>query len=153
MQNIDGLATKLESLVDRLHDDSANYVAELDIYPVLDYANKSPIDILNKALEGEIIIEKVAVSNQQELIAEISSMLSYKGLGCSHPNRAYVGSSEHCEHLAELSNELQRLTKDASSIKEFWLKKGYPFYPVFWDLGFIITIGSNAYVIAGLISD
>ncbi|MEP4100394.1 hypothetical protein, partial [Paraglaciecola sp.] len=89
MQNIDILVTKLESVVDRLHDDSVNYVAELEIYPVLDYAEKSPIDILNKALEGEVIIEKVAISNQQELIAGISAMLSYEGLGSSHPNRAY----------------------------------------------------------------
>ncbi|WP_289028236.1 hypothetical protein [uncultured Paraglaciecola sp.] len=153
MQNIDVLVTKLENLVDRLHDDSANYVAELEIYPVCDYAEKSPIDILNKALEGEVIIEKVAISNQQELIAGISAMLSYEGLGSSHPNRAYVGSAEHGEHLAELSSELKRLTSHASSIKEFWLKKGYPFYAVFWDLGFIITINSDAYVIAGMISD
>ncbi|MEO9944407.1 MAG: hypothetical protein ABJH28_07170 [Paraglaciecola sp.] len=153
MQNIDILVTKLESVVDRLHDDSVNYVAELEIYPVLDYAEKSPIDILNKALEGEVIIEKVAISNQQELIAGISAMLSYEGLGSSHPNRAYVGSDEHGEHLVELGSELKSLTSHASSIKEFWLKKGYPFYPVFWDLGFIITIGNDAYVIAGLISD
>ncbi|MEP1382882.1 MAG: hypothetical protein ABJK64_03725 [Paraglaciecola sp.] len=153
MQNKDILATKLERVVDRLHDDSVNYVAELEIYPVLDYAEKSTIDILNKALEGEVIIEKVAISNQQELIAGISAMLSYEGLGSSHPNRAYVGSDEHGEHLVELGSELKSLTSHASSIKEFWLKKGYPFYPVFWDLGFIITIGNDAYVIAGLISD
>ncbi|WP_133471686.1 hypothetical protein [Paraglaciecola marina] len=153
MQNIDVLVTKLESLVDRLHEDSANYVAELEIYPVCDYAEKSPIEILHKALEGQVILEKIAISNQQKLIAEISAMLSYEGLGSSHPNRAYVGSAEHGEHLAELSNELIRLTSHASSIKEVWLKEGYPFYPVFWDLGFIITINSDAYVIAGMISD
>lgn len=153
MKEIEFLINKLKSVLERINDDSLNYVAEIQIYPVVGYAKKPAIEVIKRALIGDIVIGNTFQSNVRDVLSEFKSALSYAGDDGSYSNRSYVGTNEHSNHLADITKKLKYILSKASNITGFSLKEGHPFYPVFWDFAFILEIGSDAYVVIGSSSD
>jgi len=56
-------------------------------------------------------------------------------------------------HLTDLERKLKPLLSKAGKITRFTLKKGHPFYPVFWDFAFNIEVENESYIIIGASSD
>lgn len=144
---------QLEDVVDLIHGETLNYVAEVVLYPGVIIGSKS-IDAIVKAILGpEAVIRNTSPANAQEVQEELNYALSYAGYESSHPCKEYVGSEAQKKHLLELSNKLELFLSCASKITAFNLLSGHPFYPVFWDFAFIIEVADKAYIFIGSSSD
>lgn len=144
---------QLEDIVDLIHGETLNYVADVVLYPPVSIVSKSIDEIVKAVLGPEAVIRNTSPSNAQDVQEELKYALSYAGYESSHPCKEYVGSEAQKQHLVELSNKLELFLSRAAKITSFNLSSGHPFYPVFWDFAFIIEVADKAYIFIGSSSD
>ena len=153
MNNIDTLNLKLENILEKINDDSMNYVANIQFFEAEGSAGEKAENIIKKALGSSALLGRTSTATEKEVIDELKQGLEYAGSEGAYPNKKYVGSEKHKNEVKAILKEVRNFTSTSSQIIGFWLKEGHPFYPVFWDFAFIIEQGKNAYVFIGSSSD
>jgi hypothetical protein len=151
VEKINSLLAKMWS---ELNDNSSNYTATIEIFSAVGMAGESIEKIVSKALDKAIILGRTHSISPNEILNEIASSLEYnKGGTATHPNLKFIASNKFLLLKQEILNHLQTLLSSSEQTIQFWLKEGYPFYPVFWDYAFVIENKSDAYVLIGSASD
>ncbi|WP_022943138.1 hypothetical protein [Psychromonas hadalis] len=149
------LANVLALLNDVKSGDTLNYSAEMLLFPAVVIGSNTTDQIIKIVLGSEAIAGEKSLVTDQDVQRELHTALSYLGDSddSSYPNRHYVGTELHKKHISDLESELQSLLSKASKITKFYLEKGHPFYPVFWDFSFNIEVSGKAYLFIGSCSD
>ena len=74
----------------------------------------------------------------QEVLENVEQSLRYAGDAGSGPKPAVLNSTKFEELLAKVLSHLKQAVSGATSIFYFWLRKGHPDYPVYWDFAFVM---------------
>jgi len=151
--NTEYFTNKLALVIEKINDNSLNYVADVLLYPPTIVGANSTEESVKSVLGGNVQIEGLSQVSAKNVISELKLSLGYSGDYGSHPNNDYVGSGQYKTHIADLENKFKPLLASATKISSFTIKDGHPFYPVFWDFAFIIEANGEAYVFIGSSSD
>jgi hypothetical protein len=153
MIDIKWVNLQLKSISDRISKDSLNYGAQFEIWEAKNTSGKRISDIVSTALDKNIEIGGTFGIDLSELIKEIKNGFTYSGDSSSHPNLNLLQSPNYIIEIENFTQILDQWLKSADNIIGFWIKKGHPFYPVFWDYAFVLESGNDAYVMIASSSD
>ena len=154
MNEIEKINFLLSQICTELNKNSWNYSVSTDIFSAAGMAGESIEKIVSEALRKAIILGKTHSISHNLILDEIASSLEYNEAGtATHPNREFIESNEFLSLKQEILDRLQVLLSSSEQPIQFWLKKGHPFYPVFWDYAFVIENKADAYVLIGSASD
>ena len=145
--------SSLEALCTKLGEDSLNYGVRIRLFTSSRMAGRSVSDTVSTALGTAVIVGGTSSTDRAEVVQAIKDGLEYAGDEGSFPNRAFLASDEFQKKKAEVLSFVDGLVADADQLISFWLKKGHPFYPVFWDFAFVIEKGADSFVLVGSSSD
>jgi hypothetical protein len=106
-----------------------------------------------QALGPAAVIGGLVQVTGPEIIAEVERSLRYAGDGSSGPKPSVLQSRKFEELVAGVLDELARAVAGAELLAAFWLRKGHPAYPVFWDFAFVIAGPDGGLVLIGSSSD
>jgi len=151
--NTEYFTNKLALVLEKINQNSLNYVAHVVLYPPTIVGANSTEESVKSVLGGNVQIEEISQVSSQNVTSELKLSLGYSGDYGSHPNNDYVGSELYKTHITDLENKLKPLLASATKILSFVIKEGHSFYPVFWDFAFSIEANGEAYVFIGSSSD
>jgi hypothetical protein len=146
----------LDQMCAKLNKNSMNYSVSIEIFSALGMAGENTHDIVSEALKNPVILRRTDNVDALEILEELSKSLVYTEGESSavHPNSEFLKSKNFLLLKGEILDCFQTVLQEASQIMSFSIKTGqHPFYPVWWDYGFIIEKDSNAYVLIGSASD
>ena len=148
------LAKHLDVLCSGLNGgDALNYVANLRLYPCHGLAGSDPQRIVASGLGPDAVLSRTMDAGADEVIGELKRGLEYAGDDGAHPSKDYLGSDSFRREKQETVALLQGLLSISQKITAISLSSGHPFYPVFWELGYIIESGKDAFILIGSSSD
>ena len=145
--------SSLSSLSNKLFSKSKNYQISFSFIKVADGAGSSLDKILTQALDTTIEVGGSMSISTKLFYEEISDKISHQGDHGAHPNLPYIKSGDFTEDLSSLLSILSEITESADLLLSFWLMEGHPFYPVFWDFGYLIESEGDSYIFIGSCSD
>lgn len=151
--NIEYFTNKLALVLEKINENSLNYVADIVLYPPIIIGADSLEGSVKSVLGGNVKLEGMSQVSARDVLSELKLSLSYSGDRGSHPSAEYVGSEQYNLHIADLENKFKPLLESATKISSFTIKEGHPFYPVFWEFAFCIEANGEAYVFIGSSSD
>jgi len=143
----------LSALVATLNSGGCNYTAFLRSYTVPTEPGATSEQLIRAALGDTAVLGGVGTVELEHVVAEVEASLRYAGDSSAGPDPESVRSEHFAELLASLLADILALSEQASRIEQFWLKKGHPAYPVFWDFAFLFTGLSESTVLVGSSSD
>jgi hypothetical protein len=145
--------SSLEALCAKLGEESLNYGARVRLFSSPRMAGRSVTDTVSAALGTAVVIGGTNSTDRAKFIQAIKDGLEYVGDESSFPNRAFLASDQFQKQKEEILRFFDGFILDADQLIWFWLKKGHPFYPVFWDFAFVIEKGADSFVLIGSSSD
>ena len=98
-------------------------------------------------------VEKITVASVHELLADVTSSLSYAGDDGAGPDRSDLQSLKFRKLLTNVIAEVCSLADRSSKIEQFTFGAGHPAYPVFWDFAYLFTGPVQSVVLVGSSSD
>lgn len=143
----------LKKISRRLFARSLNYCADFVLVKCKRMAGESLNDVVLAGLGADASIGGWIAAEKQDVLDELGSGLRFRGDDGSHPSRNYLLSREFQQDSDLATSLVDSLIDEGELIFSFWLEKGHPFYPVFWDFAFMIEKGPDAYVFIGSSSD
>ena len=150
----ENLAKRLDALCAGLGGgDALNYVANISLYPCLGMAGCDPQKIVTSGLGPNAALLKTVDASPDEVIGELKRCLEYAGDEGAHPSSGYQGSDTFKREMQETAALLEGLLGISQRITTFTLSSGHPFYPVFWELAYIIESEKDAFILIGSSSD
>ena len=138
---------------DKARKGSMNYELSTLFKTVPNSTGLSLETLLKKNLSDRSEVGGSQSVSADDMLSEISEKLSYTGDHGSHPSLSYIHSDGFRSDLANLKEVLLSIAKDSDFIVSFWLAEGHPFYPVFWDFGFMIESHGHSFIYLGSSSD
>jgi len=153
MNDIETINDELRNILEIINDGGLNYAADIRFFEAVECVGKNAVDTIEAAIGNPIILGNTFVASTEDVILELRTALSHIGESSCHPNTSYVGTNKHKTDVYSIVNNIERKLKQAQQITGFWLKKGHPFYPVFWDFAFIVEFKDTACVLIGSSSD
>jgi hypothetical protein len=144
---------RLNALCNTLGKNSLNYAVNIRLYPALGLVGCNLADIVTSAFGHSVVIGGAQTASPAALIEGLKEGLGYSGDNGSHPNLAFISSTEFEDRKNEILKYFSDLLSNADRVVSFWLKEGHPFYPVFWDFAYMVEMGADAYVFIGSSSD
>ncbi|MCF1487378.1 hypothetical protein LZ838_08390 [Pseudomonas sp. AA27] len=100
---------------------------------------------------NEVIIGGQSCVTASEARSEVTEQLLHAGDGGYGPLDLDAKRSEILSLLEDLFTHVR--LDQASTLTSFWLTKGHPAYPVFWDFAFDIQQGGKRWILMGSSSD
>lgn len=147
----------LDQITRLLSQDATNYKVFFHLYQVSLADADGGNDLsacVRKALYAEAEIGGSEEITGADLLAEMEGLLRFSGDPGAGPDASVLQSTELSSLLTELRQSTSKLTDLAKKIERFWLKKGHPAYPVFWDFAYFIVVeGETATILIGSSSD
>lgn len=150
----------LEKICKRLYKDhffdfdgSLNYSVSVEIFSAGETGNFDEVDLIGSILNADAEVSEIEESNLSELLENVKEGFEFTGDEGSYPNKGYLGSEDFRIDVKEGLKQLEDLFFDNSEILKFWLKKGHPFYPVYWDYAFLIKKAGTNLILIGSSSD
>jgi hypothetical protein len=89
----------------------------------------------------------------QEVLTQVEEALRHAGDRAYGPRPSTLRSKKFKELLHQVLSYIEQALAEATLIETFWLTKGHPAYPVFWDFAFVIAGPTGAEVFIGSSSD
>ena len=143
----------LEQIKAQLHEDATNYSVFLRAYDV-PYSQPTHSHALIRAgLGAEAALGGIDEVEASVVCAEVADALCYPGNDGAGPGDAALQSASFVDMVDALTGELLQLASASHRIQRFWLRDGYPAYPVFWDFAFLFWAKDNATIFIGTASD
>ncbi|WP_423205522.1 hypothetical protein PGC34_12285 [Pseudomonas kribbensis] len=127
-----------------------NYQVWVNVYGPLD-ANQSLVDALRASVSGNCEVDRttpLSVEDAKELVIE---SLTYPGDEGAGPIDLELKRAEVL-HLAGKLLEAAHV-EQADQVSTFWLKKGHPGYPVFWEFALDVHAQGQRWILLGCSSD
>lgn len=106
---------------------------------------------LAHAIGNEVIISGQSCVTAREVRSETTEKLLHLGDGGYGPEDLTAKRSEILTLLESLFTHMH--LDQANAITSFWLTKGHPAYPVFWDFSFDIQCNGQRWIFMGSSSD
>jgi len=116
-----------EDISRKLFRNSLNYCATFKLFSCGETAGKSLEDLVQLNFGDHAVVGGSAISTAQQVVDELSAALNYRGDHGLYPSLDYLESTES--------------------------KEGHPFYPVFWDLAFLIETDQESILLIASSSD
>jgi hypothetical protein len=132
---------------------SGNYVASVHLYRCPTVADRCVADTVGAALGWSVVIQSSTAIDPQQVLRSLKESLEYTGDDGAHPNRLFLASEHFKREVQGVLQWFRELLADVAVVTSFCLQEGHPFYPVFWDFGFLIPKQSNTFVLIGSSSD
>jgi hypothetical protein len=142
-----------KSLAQFLSASGTNYTVFLRAYSASSFPGESAAAVVRRVFGDDAIISETTRVSEGQVVAEVSSSLEYLGDAGSGPDPASMQSLEFQQLLAAVLAQVSSFASGASSIENFYFKKGHPAYPVFWDFAFLFTHAGHSVVLVGSSSD
>src|SRR4051812_33788155 len=89
----------------------------------------------------------------QQVLEEVEEALLHPGAFDYGPRLSTLRSRRFKELLRKLLAHVEQAAAAANFIERFWLEKGHPDYPVYWDFAFVMAGPLGAEVFLGSSSD
>jgi hypothetical protein len=89
----------------------------------------------------------------QDVLLQVEQALRYTGDAGSGPKPTALNSPKFEELLGEVLSHLKQVVAGTINITSFWLKRGHPAYPVFWDFAFVFVGTQHVELFIGSSSD
>jgi hypothetical protein len=130
-----------------------NYAVYLrrDTMPFLPGAGA--VQYVAQALGPAAVVGGSCTATGQEVLAAVEGALRHTGDRGYGPPPATLRSEKFEELLKSVLSHIEQALSGATHIEAFWLKKGHPAYPVFWDFAFVIAGPAGAEVFIGSSTD
>ncbi len=144
---IEATLSKLQSLLY-----GYNYAVFLHTYHVPVMRGASVEDYIVQAFPNAQVGGLQPVS-AQEMLVDVEQSLRYAGDAGAGPKPTALNSSRFEHLLAAVLSYLQQRVAGATSITSFWLRRGHPAHPVFWDFAFVIVGSDQVEIFVGSSSD
>ncbi|MCD5971966.1 hypothetical protein [Pseudomonas quasicaspiana] len=127
-----------------------NYTVWVNTYGPFEL-NRTLEEQLSHSIGNEVIIGSHSSVTASEARSEITERLLHLG------DEGYGPIDLTAKH-AEILNLLETLLKNvnldhANAVTSFWLTKGHPAYPVFWEFSFDIISDGKRWILMGSSSD
>lgn len=127
-----------------------NYSIWINTYGPFDL-NRTLEEQLAHSTGNEVIIGGQSCVTSSEARSEVTEQLLHVGDGGYGPLDLNAKRSEILNLLEDIFMHVR--LDQASTITSFWLTKGHPSYPVFWDFAFDIQNGGKRWILMGSSSD
>ncbi|XVJ47265.1 hypothetical protein ACDZ94_22555 [Pseudomonas sp. UBT] len=127
-----------------------NYTVWVNTYGPFDLSRTLEEQLFH-SIGNEVIIGGQSCVTASEARSEITEQLLHVGDGGYGPLDLTAKRSEILTLLEALFTYVQ--LDQASAITSFWLTKGHPAYPVFWDFSFDIQGHGKRWILMGSSSD
>lgn len=88
-----------------------------------------------------------------DALTEIKEALIHRGDSGYGPIPEKIDSERYQNLVNRALKDCRDLFGTADRVEVFWLKKGHPAYPVFWDFAFAVYTGEGVHFILGSSSD
>ena len=147
------LSETLAELARLLNEGSLNYAVFL-LARAVPLRGDGPSEALVRAALGHAaVVGGIQDVSREEMLEEVGAAISHVGDRGSGPAAGVVASARFHALLAAALADLDARARVATKVESFWLKKGHPAYPVFWDFAFLVTGSAEALVFIGSSSD
>lgn len=148
------VAERLSRVFNQLNNWGAlNYSASCGLFIAPNAADASLQEIVRQALQHEVVLHSSGSVTSSEVREIVTAALEYRGDSGSHPNLAYLDSSQFVHDRAAAFEALDALLASASLIAAVHFEEGHPYYPVFWHFAFVMTHGTDGLLLVGSVSD
>lgn len=127
-----------------------NYLVWVNTYGPFDL-NRTLQEQLGHSIGNEVLIGGQSCVTANEARSEVTEKLLHVGDGGYGPLDLDAKRSEILSLLEDLFVNVR--LDQASTITSFWLTKGHPSYPVFWDFAFDIQNAGKRWILMGSSSD
>ena len=141
------------ALCENLNRGSLNYSVSLALFHSPNKGGSDAQEIVTAAFGKAATLGNTFVVTIGELLDEVEKGMDFIGDDGTYPSRNFLGSTLFQTMKAETLQKLNQFLSNADMVMGFWLKKGHPFYPVFWDFAFIVEHGADAHLLVGSSSD
>ena len=150
--------TLTQDLFDRitraLNQGATNYTVFLRQYQLsMDGAGNDLTACVRKAVDSDAEVGGAEQIEVAVLLSEMNDLLSFAGDPGAGPDASVLESKEFLNMLVELRECTSELAGQANRVERFWLKKGHPSYPVFWDFAYFLSNAEIATILIGSSSD
>jgi len=153
VSDLEYLQQAIIKVLDKIHTNSLNYSADLDVTWIAEKSNISVEELIRKVYGSQVLLWRSTDSQKSVFMNNIKSGLSYIGDEGSHANREYVGSDEHTRDLKNIAVKMKPILRQCSKYVSFSFREGHPHYPVFWDFAYLLECPSGYYVFVGSACD
>lgn len=143
----------LLDIVNTLEDDAWNYSVFLAAYDVPSTDLSISADLIKAALGEEAIPQSIEDIQSASVWPMLKKALLYAGEHGAQPSPATLASEKLASLVDALKRQVDELIRTATKIEIFWLEKGHPAYPVFWDFALLFRTETRATVFIGSSSD
>jgi hypothetical protein len=144
---------RLNEIATILNTGALNYTVFLKSFDI-PLTRPLPSEVLIRQALGEAAtvggIEKVQSAS---VWPEVQEALLYAGEPGAGPSAIMLTSEAFAASMKMLEHTIGELAGTAAEIESFWLRKGHPAYPVFWDFAFIFKANTRATILIGSSSD
>lgn len=143
----------LNSLTRALNRGSLNYTVSVGLWRLSGGSDLSIGEALSRLLGKSVIVGNSWSVTGAELSREVLTCFDYRGDFGAHPNLKALKGKAVRKQLSELESWLHTTCDSAELLVGFWLKEGHPYYPVFWDFAFFLSLEGDAVFLIGSASD
>ena len=132
-----------------------NYVVSLGLYRTAAVPGATPEELILAALGPNTVVGGITPFTGQEVMVEVEQCLRYAGDEGHGPDRATLDfHARRFERLlGRLRRQIEHSLSEATTVVQFWLSEGHPFYPACWDFAFLFVRPQGAEVFIGAASD
>jgi hypothetical protein len=143
----------LNEIAEILNENSCNYSVFLGIFTSQHKKTLTNEDIICKTLNRNITFYTINTVEKPEILHTVTSSLMYAGDEGSGPSQENINSHQFKSLLRDLTTSLNKIISSSTGIYSFHIKDGHPYYPVFWDFGFLFVRNNFSLVFIGSSSD